>query len=99
MHVNLLQHCVQAIDVSINLAITLQWTFTDTSTPKRAKQSSNYNYFGRRVSVLFDDGKKYVGVIIGKDPKGGKWITRFEDGSEDKCDDPAVDDDYTLIND
>jgi len=33
MHVNLLQHCVQAIDVSINLAITLQWTFTDTFTP------------------------------------------------------------------
>ena len=58
MHVNLLQHCVQAIDMSINLAITLQWTFTDTSTPKRAKQSSNY--FGRMVSVFFDDGKKYV---------------------------------------
>jgi len=71
MHVNLLQHCVQAIDVSINLAIALQWTFTDTSTPKKTKQSSNYNYFGRRVSVLFDDGK-YVGVIIGKDLKSGK---------------------------
>ena len=95
MHVNLLQHCVQAIDMFINLAITLQWTFTDTSTPKRAKQSSNYNYFG---SVLFDDGK-YVGVIIGKDLKSGKWITHFEDGSEVKCDDPRVDDDYTLIND
>jgi len=26
-------------------------------------------------------------------------FTRFEDSSEDKCDDPAVDDDYTLIND
>ena len=48
--------------------------------------------------MLFDDGK-YVGVIIGKDLKSGKWITRFEDSSEDKCDDPAVDDDYTLIND
>jgi len=51
----------------------LQWTFTDTSTPKRAKQSGP--------------------------PMSGKWIARFEDGSEDKCDDPAVDDDYTLIND
>jgi len=82
MHVNLLQHCVQAIDMSINLAITLQWTFTDTFTPKRAKQSSHY--FGRRVSVLFDDWKKYVGVIIGNDLKSGKWITHIEDGSEDK---------------
>ena len=96
MHVNLLQHCVQAIDMSINLAITLQWTFTDTSTPKRAKQSSNY--FGRMVSVFFDDGKKYVGAIVGKDLKSGKWITCFEDGSKDKCDNPAVDDEYTLIN-
>ena len=51
------------------------------------------------MSVLFDDGKKHVGVIIGKDLKSGKWITHFEDGSEDKCDDPTVDDDYTLIND
>jgi len=50
------------------------------------------------VSVLFDAGRKYDGVIIGKDLESGKWITRFEDGSEDKCDDPA-DDDYTLIND
>ena len=40
-----------------------------------------------------------IGVIIGKDLKSGEWITHFEDGSKDKCDDPAVDDDYTLIND
>ena len=86
MHVNLLQHCVQAIDVSINLAITLQWTFTDISTPKWAKQSSNY--FGRRASaseVLFDDGKKYAEAIVSKDLKSGKWNTHFEDGSKDKC--------------
>jgi len=48
--------------------------------------------------VLFGDGKKYVGAIVSKDLKSGKWITRSEDGSKDKCDDPAVDDDYTLIN-
>ena len=71
MHVNLLQHCVQAIDMFINLAITLQWTFTDTSTPKRAKQS--------------------------RPPMSGKWIARFEDGSEDKCDDPAVDETTHLL--
>jgi len=68
----------------------------DPSTPKRAKQSSNY--FGRRVSLIFDDRKKYVGVIIGKDLKSGQWITCFEDDSEDKFADPAVDDDYILIN-
>ena len=50
------------------------------------------------MSGLFDDGKEYLGVIIGKDPKSGQWITRFEDGVEDKCVDPSADDDYTLIN-
>jgi len=86
--------------VSINLAITLQWTFTDTLTPKRAKQSSHY--FGRRVSaseVLFDDRKKYVGATVSKDMKSAWQMDHsLEDGSKDKCDDPAVDDDYTLIN-
>ena len=84
------------MEVSVYLAIVLQWTFTDISKPKKSKQSTNY--FGRRVSVLFDDGKEYLGVIIGKDPKSGQWITRFEDGVEDKCADPSADDDYTLIN-
>jgi len=39
--------------------------------------------------VPFDDGKKYVGVIISKGLKSGQWITCFEDGSEDKCADVA----------
>ena len=73
--------------IHFNQHYTLQSTFTDTSTPKRAKQSSNY--FGKRVSVLFDDRKKYVGVIISKGLKSGQWITHFEDGSEDKCADVA----------
>ena len=46
-----------------------------------------------------DDNLEDVGVIIGKDLKSGQWITHFEDGSKDKCADPAVDNDYTLIND
>ena len=50
------------------------------------------------MSVLVDDGKEYVGVIIGKDLKGDQWITRFEDGSKDKSADPAIDANYTLIN-
>jgi len=49
------------------------------------------------LSVVFDDGNKYVRVIISKDLKSGQWITHFEDGSKDKCDDPAIDDDYTLL--
>ncbi len=51
---------------------------------------------GRRVSVLFDDGNKYTGVIIGKVPQTSQWITRFEDGTEDTVDDPAIDEDYTF---
>jgi len=82
--------------ISVYLVIVLQWIFTEISKPKKAKQSTNY--FGRRVSVLFDDGKEYVGVIIGKDSKSSEWITWFEDGVEDKCLDPAIDDDYTPIN-
>jgi len=39
--------------------------------------------------MLFDDGKKCVGVIISKGLKSGQWITCFEDGSEDKCADVA----------
>ena len=49
------------------------------------------NYFGRMLSVLFDE---YLGVIIGQRVANGSLI---EDGAEDKSVDPAVDDDYTLI--
>ena len=55
-------------------------------------------YFGRRVSVLFDDGKWYEGIIIGKDPKTQLWITKFEDGTEDMCKDPQNDEDYKLLD-
>ena len=48
--------------------------------------------------MLFDGGKEYLGVIIGKDPKSVQWITRFEDGVEDKCVDSSADDNYILIN-
>ena len=52
----------------------------------------------KKGELLFDDGKEYLGVIIGKDPRSGQWITRFKDGVEDKCVDPSAHDDYTLIN-
>jgi len=55
------------------------------------------SYFGRRVEVLFDDGEKYSGVICGRDPQTKEWITRFEDGTEDKVADPSTDKDYTLL--
>ena len=44
--------------------------------------------------MLFDDGKHYTGVIIGKDETTNEWITRFEDEEEDHSKDPAVDSDY-----
>ncbi len=47
--------------------------------------------------MQFDDGKEYLGVIIGNDPHTLEWITRFEDGTEDKVADPAADEDYTLL--
>ena len=53
--------------------------------------------FGQRVKVLFDDGKEYLGVICGRDPQTEEWITRFEDGTEDKVTDPVTDEDYTLV--
>ena len=65
--------------------------FTNSSKPKKGKQSTNYIW--RRVSVLVDDGKEY----IGKDPTSDQWITRFEDDSEDKSANPATEADYTLI--
>ena len=53
------------------------------------------NYFGRKVSVLFDDGKRYIGIITGKDQKRNVWVTRFEDGTEDTTPDPNLDKDWT----
>ena len=47
--------------------------------------------------MQFDDGQEYLGVIIGKDVRTQKWITKFEDGTEDKVSDPAADEDYTLL--
>ena len=37
--------------------------------------------------------KRYPGVIIGQD-YSCKWITRFEDGTEETVSDPDADDDY-----
>ena len=86
------------MEVSVYLAIVLQWTFTDISKTKKSKQSTNYELLWKKGELLFDDGKEYLGFIIGKDPKSGQWITRFKDDVEDKCVDPSADDDYTLIN-
>ena len=55
------------------------------------------SYFGQRVRVQFDDGKDYLGVIVGKKPQTQQWITKFEDGTEDEVADPATDGDYTLV--
>ena len=51
------------------------------------------SYFGRRVEVLFDDGEKHSGVICGRDSQTKEWITRFEDGTEDKVADLSTDKD------
>ena len=47
--------------------------------------------------MLFDDGQWYRGVIIGKNLDTNKWLTRFEDGSEDKVNNPAIHPDYRII--
>ena len=64
---------------------------------KRITFTVGISYFGQRIQVQFDDGKEYLGVIIGKDPQTLEWITKFEDGTEDKVADPATDEDYTLL--
>ena len=94
MHVNLLQHCVQAIDVSINLAITLQWNFTDTSTPKRASNPP----------ITLEEGWVRVkrSLMMGSmlEPSSAK-IWRVANGSLTLKMAPrtnAVGDDHTLIN-
>ena len=50
------------------------------------------SWIGTKVKVAFDDG-----VIIGREKKKGAWITRFEDGTEDRCEDPSKDKDYTNL--
>ena len=45
-----------------------------------------------------DDGQEYTVVIIGRVKKKGAWITRFEDGTEDRCEDPSKDKDFTIID-
>ena len=42
------------------------------------------------VEALFDDEKWYPGVIIGKNPDTNKYLTHFEDGSEDEVDNPTI---------
>ncbi len=57
------------------------------------------SYFGRRVSVLFDDGRWYEGIIItGKDPKTQLWVTQFKDGTEEFTKDPQNDKDHKLFD-
>ena len=53
--------------------------------------------FGQQVEVLFDDGQWYRGVIIGNNLDTNKWLTRFEDGSEDEVNNPAIHPDYCII--
>ena len=55
------------------------------------------SFFGQRVKVFFDDKKEYMGVICGRDMQTDEWITKFEDGTEDRVTDPAADEDYTLL--
>ena len=50
-----------------------------------------HNYFGKSVSVLFDDGS-----LVGKD-KTNQWVTKFEDGTEDSTADPLRDKYYKLL--
>ena len=69
----------------------------DHNQPKKA-QSLVQSYFGRRVSVLFDDGKRYKGIIAGKDPETQLWVTKFEDGTEDFSKDPQNHKDYKLLD-
>ena len=54
------------------------------------------NYFGKRVSILFDDGNWYTGVVTGKDTTGC-WVTKFKDGTEDTSMDPGKDKDYNSL--
>ena len=34
-------------------------------------------FFGQRVKVLFDDKKKHMGVLGGRDMQTDEWITKF----------------------
>ena len=49
-------------------------------------------HFGRKVNVLFADGKWYEGEFTGKDPKTEYWLT------EDSIEDPQCDKEYKLLN-
>ena len=69
--------------------------FLATVKSKRPKKTS---YFGQKVSVLFDDGNTYIGIIVRKDTETDMWVTVFEDGEEDQTADPAADRDYTLLD-
>ena len=61
-------------------------------------QSLVQSYFGRRVSILFDDGRWYKGIITGNDPKTQLWVTKFEDGTEGFIKDPQNDKDYKRLD-
>ena len=66
------------------------------STAGNSQSGKRTSYFGTKVSVAFDDGKEYPGVIVGRN-ENGQWITRFEDGTEDTCADPSNDIDYKIL--
>jgi len=50
---------------------------------KSKKRRVEATYFGKKVKVLFDDGQHYLGIIVRKDKEQDKWVTVFEDGTED----------------
>ena len=50
---------------------------------KSKKRRVEATYFGEKVKVLFDDGQHYLGIIVRKDKEQDKWVTVFEDGTED----------------
>ena len=61
-------------------------------------QSLVQSYFGKNVSVLFDDGMLYMGIVTGKNPKTQLWVTKFEYGAEDFTTDPQNEKDYKLLD-
>ena len=63
-----------------------------------SKETSARNFFGRKTSVLFDDGKRYVGIITGRDETRDVWVTKFENGTEDTTIVPSMDKDCKLID-
>ena len=59
---------------------------------QNTNRKQTYMHFGRKVNVLFADGKWYEGEFTGKDPKTEYWLT------EDSIEDPQCDKEYKLLN-